>query len=855
MNPAQAQRGSRQVERSLGRIQNRADSLRASLLRTFALFGGAAIGFGAVRTLANFEQALASVGAVSGATGAELGALRAVAEELGATTRFTATQAAEGLLFLSRAGFEVEESIATVDDTLRLAQVGMLDLGRAADIATNVLAGFNLPVAEAGRFVDVLAKTASSANTDVQQLGDAFKLVAPVAAGVGVTLEETAAAIGSLSNAGLQATLAGTGLRRVIAELESPTDKSRTVLAELGLVADDVRVSSVGLQGAFEALNRGGLTAAQALEIFGQRGGPAAIVLSNATDETQELTAALEDAEGFALRTAEAMDDNLLGSLLKVRSAFEAVILAVGREGATGGLRGLLDGLAGVLRNVAENADTLIAFARNLAIVFGPRILLGAVRALTAAIAANPIGLLAVGIAAAVTAVPELQEVLNDLVSTIFEVGSAITSSIDFAGAFEAVAGFVDGAVALFIGFGNAAGAIFDALGEQPKEVGELFKKGFRDAFEATLDFFFAFAQTVGDIIIGLGDDVISLARNVGGAIGAVTSGNLAAAETFADNLESTVLRAGNRVATFTGTLRGNLRGLREVEFLPEVEISNEARDLGNRVSDEFRRGLEDAPQTAQDALSGLLGAGTNDVASAAGALGAGAGGAAPAGDPGVPFATLPGVFDETTEAVSRTRNEMRKVRLETIETLDESSNLADGFTRAFERIALEAEDLASVAEAAVNSFADNATDALVDFAQTGEANIRQFAEAFLDDLTRILARLLVVQAISAVTGGLGITAVPGLQSGGTLLPNTPTLVGEAGPELVTSRQPMHVTSNDGLAALATPPEVNVTVQPPTVVNVQSEDDVAAAIASGEADDAIVNVLARRRDAVRQVVG
>ena len=315
-----------------------------------------------MRTLANFSQAMSTVQAITSSTEDQFMALREESKRLGAETRFSATQAAEGMIFLARAGFDAEQVLGTIEGTLQLAQAGALELGRAADIASNVLKGFRLEVDQTARTVDVLALAANSSNTTVGQLGDALKFVAPVAAGLGVSLEETTAAIGNLSDAGLQASLAGTGLRRVLSELEAPADASIEIFNALGVAAEDVRVSQVGLTAALQVLSRAGIDTAEALQVFGQRGGPAFEVLVNSIPGVQQMTASLEEAGGTAERIAEIMDDNLNGALLRVRSAYEAFIIELGDTGSVNILTSTMNALAAALRGVAENIE-IVQFA------------------------------------------------------------------------------------------------------------------------------------------------------------------------------------------------------------------------------------------------------------------------------------------------------------------------------------------------------------------------------------------------------------------------------------------------------------------------------------------------------------
>lgn len=370
IDPRRAKPGARQVRKEIDKLEGSAQKLKKTLGQAIGILAvGAGIAAG-TRKLADFSQEMSSVKAISRATGQEFDDLQAKALELGSTTRFSATQAAEGMTFLARAGFEADEVLGTIQATLQLAQAGALELGTAADIASNALTAFRLNTDQAARVVDVLALAANSSNTTVQQLGDGLKLVAPIAAGLGVEIEETAAAISTLSNAGLQATLAGTGLRRVLSELESPSTKTKKTLKDLGLETDQFKISSVGLTAALEALAKAGVDTGLGLEIFGDRGGPAFEVLSTSIQDVKDFTFALENADGTARRIADTMDDNLNGSILAAKSAFEGLVLTVGEGGATGALRGFFDLTAGGLRALTNNIDLVSVSAIGLGTAF-----------------------------------------------------------------------------------------------------------------------------------------------------------------------------------------------------------------------------------------------------------------------------------------------------------------------------------------------------------------------------------------------------------------------------------------------------------------------------------------------------
>jgi TP901 family phage tail tape measure protein len=532
VDPSGVARGTRQVEQNLNRVGNAADRTRQLISRTFALVGiGGAIS-GSIRLIANFEQSISSVGAVSGATGQQLLQLREEAQRLGSTTRFSASEAAEGLLFLSRAGFSVDESLQTIQGTLQLAQAGALDLASAADIASNILSGFRLEAEEAGRVVDVIALAANSANTNVFQLGEALKFVAPVAAGLGVSIEETSAAIGVLSDAGLQASLAGTGLRRVLSELESPASRTEQILKSVGLTAEEVQVSQVGLTEAIRALAEAGVDTALALEIFGDRGGPAFEVLSNGIPRVEELTTSLNDAEGAAARIAEIMDDNLNGALLSVRSAFEGLILELGDSGATGAFQNFFEAVAGGLRFLTDNVENFINALETLSIVLGvqyarraiPRAI-AATRAFSVAIASNPIGALATVITVAIAALISFSDQLElttgstasalDFIIVAFErFSSGVLAAInfiiglfgdfqitldnfDFLEFIDGAAVGLDGVLALFEGAFSGILAIFDDF---PRLLGEVFIDTFNFIIRGTESFVNAIVGALNEI-------------------------------------------------------------------------------------------------------------------------------------------------------------------------------------------------------------------------------------------------------------------------------------------------------------------------------------------------------------------
>lgn len=332
----------RQVER-FGKRTDRVARRVASSLKSMAAAYVSFQGLSAVsREISGLESTLSAVEAVTGATASQMEALTASARKLGATTVFSAREAAQGMEFLGRAGFNTQEIISAMPGLLSLASAGALELGRAADIASNVLSGFQLSAEESNRVADVLASSAASANTSVEQLGEAMTYVAPVAAGFGKSVEETAAAVGILGNAGIQASMAGTGLRQIFARLADVTPQAEIAIRSLGLSVAELNPETNSTLEIVGKLADAGISAGQALAIFGDRAGPAVLALTSQRGDLEELVQKLQGASGSAERMAKTMSDNLEGDVKSFGSAIAELTQKLGDSGLRGAMRGVV---------------------------------------------------------------------------------------------------------------------------------------------------------------------------------------------------------------------------------------------------------------------------------------------------------------------------------------------------------------------------------------------------------------------------------------------------------------------------------------------------------------------------------
>lgn len=316
---------------------------------------------GSITILRQFENSMSQVGAISRASAVDLMAMRDIAKDLGSTTEFSASQAADGMRFLAMAGFDARQSMAAIPQVLDLATASGMGLATAADIASNIMSAFGVAAEDAAQVTDALAAVSSRANTSVEQLGDAMKFVGPVASAVGKGINETAAALGVLSDNGLQGSLAGTGLRKVMSSLLNPTNEAADALQRLGVNLEDVNPNTQELTDIVDTLASAGLSAADALTIFGDRGGPAILALVGNNQRLKDLTSEMQNVEGAASDMATTMRDNLEGDAMSLRSAIEGLIIAIGDAGLTAALRTLIQVTTTVVRGFTAMVDAIAA--------------------------------------------------------------------------------------------------------------------------------------------------------------------------------------------------------------------------------------------------------------------------------------------------------------------------------------------------------------------------------------------------------------------------------------------------------------------------------------------------------------
>ena len=295
------------------------------------------LGTAAVKVTSDFESAMSKVSAISGATGGDLDALNQKAQEMGAKTKFSATESAEAFTYMAMAGWKTQDMLDGIDGIMNLAAADGLDLATTSDIVTDALTAFGLSASDSGHFADVLAKASSNANTNVSMLGESFKYAAPVAGALGYSAEDTAIALGLMANAGIKGSQGGTALRGSLTRLIKPTDDAAALMEQYGLSMTNADGSMKSLGEVMNMLRDklGGLTEAEqaqvAAQIFGQEAMSGMLAIINASDsDYAKLTDAIYDADGAAQQMADTMLDNLSGQLTLLKSALEGLAIQFG---------------------------------------------------------------------------------------------------------------------------------------------------------------------------------------------------------------------------------------------------------------------------------------------------------------------------------------------------------------------------------------------------------------------------------------------------------------------------------------------------------------------------------------------
>lgn len=343
----------------------------ASIAKNPVVQGASLIGasFGvaeSVNSFQDFESMMSQVKAISGATGQAFDDLTAKAQEMGATTKFTATESAEAFNYMAMAGWKPQQMIDGISGIMSLAAASGEDLGTTSDIVTDAITAFGLTAGDAGHFADVLAQASANANTDVSMLGESFKYVAPVAGTMKYSIEDTSLALGLMASANVKGSMSGTALKTSIANMVKPTNDMAEAMDKYGISITDGEGNLKSLKGVIDNVrgSLGGLSrdeqTAVASTIFGKEAMAGMLAIVNASEEDyNKLSNAIYNANDAAEDMADTMLDNLKGSFTLMQSAIEGTENAFGKR-LSPYLRGIAGGITDMMPEITDGINAVM---------------------------------------------------------------------------------------------------------------------------------------------------------------------------------------------------------------------------------------------------------------------------------------------------------------------------------------------------------------------------------------------------------------------------------------------------------------------------------------------------------------
>lgn len=342
--------------------------LKNPLLQAGAFFGVSLGLTDTINTQKDFEAAMSQVQAVSGADSDELDQLTKKAEEMGATTKFTATDSAEAFNYMAMAGWKTEDMLDGISGIMQLAAAANEDLGTTSDIVTDALTAFGLKASDAGMFSDVLAAASSNANTNVSMMGETFKFAASMAGSLGYSVQDVALMTGLMANSGIKASMAGTALNSIMTRLSTNTHHARDTLEELGIKFFDAQGNARPLVDVMEELrdatanmnDEQKTSVANAIAGTNSQKGLLAILNASETDYNK-LANAIDNAAGASERMADTQLDNLSGSITLLQSAVDGVKISFGSR-LNHYVRDVADGLTTAMPDVEAALNDFMDF-------------------------------------------------------------------------------------------------------------------------------------------------------------------------------------------------------------------------------------------------------------------------------------------------------------------------------------------------------------------------------------------------------------------------------------------------------------------------------------------------------------
>jgi len=488
---------------------------------------------GVISPFQDFEQVMANVEAISGATSEQMELLEADAKRLGSTTKFTATQVGELQTEFSKLGFTSDELLKVTAGTLDLAAATGEDLAESATVAGATLRGFRLEADETNRVTDVMAKSFSSSALDLFKFKESMKTVAPISAAAGFSIEETTALLGKLADAGLHGSIAGMGLKNILMQLSDESSGLNELFGGQVKTYDDLVVK-------LKELKAGNFDLADATKYLDKRSAATFLTLINSADDVDVLKKSLDNAAGSAKEMAEIQMDTLEGATLRLGSANEALAIRF-TEFLAPALKSIKDFFAGLITTIVNGKDVFEGLAVTLGvagialIALNAKLILSklAVLGLNAAMLLNPVTFIITAIIALGVAITALASKVGGFKNLwgLFQKGAVASFKIvwEYLKAFgTGIFEFGKSAVKLLTApytimfkvvkevFANISGLMKDLFSGNFKGIAERLKTGFSDAFKSVSESITNSFENGIDAFAGLGGKAKEIWAEVG---------------------------------------------------------------------------------------------------------------------------------------------------------------------------------------------------------------------------------------------------------------------------------------------------------------------------------------------------
>lgn len=568
----------------------------------------------AIKVGSDFEAGMSNVEAISSASAQSvttasgemvdgLTALTDKAKEMGATTKFSATESSQALNYMAMAGWDAQAMYDGLAGIMTLAAASGEDLATTSDIVTDALTAFGMQASESGHFADVLAQVSASANTNVGLLGETFKYVAPLCGTMGYSAEDASIAIGLMANSGIKGSQAGTALKTAIANMAAPTKAMAAQMAALGIEITNSDGSSKSLMEVMQNLRTSfdGLSeseqAAAASTIFGKESMSGMLAVINASDEDfAKLTGSIYDCDGAAEQMAATMQDNLQGQITILKSGVEGLGIAVYEK-----LQEPLKNLAvkgqeyigqltdafnsGGFSGLVSEIGNVLADAVSMVMTYAPKLVDAAVDCIDAFIG---------GISSALPAIaPAAVQIGTTLIEGIIRVVPQLLSA-----GVQLLTALVEGAASaapqLIVAFVEAVAAVIEALIEQAPAL-----------LQAGMDLLQALADGILESLPIIAEAAPELIQSLCDSVTETLPQLLATGLEIVNSLTEGLMQAAPQIATAAAQIVTTLAAF-VIQNLPTIALA--AVEIISTLADTLISSIPSLLKSVVDIMQGILG-------------------------------------------------------------------------------------------------------------------------------------------------------------------------------------------------------------------------------------------------------